>query len=222
MELKRYLSVVFKRLWIIIIALIVTGGLSGYISFYILKPVYEAKTSFYVVYRNSDPRYTVGYSELLAGQLLVKDYRELVRSRLITSKVIEELELEHITPQQLAAKTSISSKNDTRFIEIRIQDHNPEMSALIANKMGEVFTAKAVELMKVETIQTIDKAQTPNIPVKPRPLMNIAISVFAGVMAALGIIFLIEYLDNKIRTEEDVEKLLGLQVLGTIPVLNIK
>src|SRR5699024_11495820 len=53
-------------------------------------------------------------------------------------------------------------------------------------------------------------------PVSPRPVLNIAIAIVLGGMVGVGLAFLLEYLDNSIRTEEDVEKHLGLAVFGSI------
>jgi capsular polysaccharide biosynthesis protein len=68
-----------------------------------------------------------------------------------------------------------------------------------------------------DNVKVVDKAKVPSSPVKPRPLMNIAIAGVLGIMVGLGIIFLIEYLDNTIKTPDDVQKYLGLPVLGSIP-----
>jgi len=56
--------------------------------------------------------------------------------------------------------------------------------------------------------------------VKPRKLLNIAIAAVLGMMIGLGLIFLLEYLDNSIKTEEDVERYLALPVIGAIPEIN--
>ena len=57
----------------------------------------------------------------------------------------------------------------------------------------------------------------PTAPIKPNKVMNIAIAGVLGVMIGLFVIFLLEYLDNKIKTPQDIEKHLGLPLLGVIP-----
>ena len=66
-------------------------------------------------------------------------------------------------------------------------------------------------------IQTMDKALVPQNPVSPNKKLNIAIALFLGLMVSVGIVFLLEYLDNTIKTENDVEKYLHLPILGIIP-----
>ena len=223
MELKQYFNILYKKLWIVLTMPILAAFASAYASFCLLVPVYESNTTLYVINRKADTdQIAIAYNDVMVGQLLVKDYRELVRSRTVTSSVIEQLGLKGFTPERLANMISVNSKNDTRIIEIKVQDTNPVRARDIADKVGEVFIAKVVELMKVENVSIVDKAQIPKMPVKPQPSLNIAAAFLGGLMAAVGLIFLLDYLDDTIKTSADVEKYLGLPVLGTIPVFNIK
>jgi capsular polysaccharide biosynthesis protein len=158
----------------------------------------------------------------MAGQQLVKDYSELIKSRTVTSSVINELKLKDITPESLASKITVSSKNNTRIIEIKVQDGDPNNARAIADKVSNVFISKVIEIMNAQNVGIIDKAETPTNPVKPNKRMNVAIAFLIGIMAAVGLIFFLEYVDDTIKTNEDVEKYLGLTVLGTIPVLSLE
>jgi capsular polysaccharide biosynthesis protein len=75
--------------------------------------------------------------------------------------------------------------------------------------------------MKVENVVVVDHAQVPESPIKPRKTMNVAIAFVLGAMAAVGLIFLLEYLDTSIKTPEDVTTHLGLPVLGVIPLIEV-
>lgn len=221
MELKKYAQIMMKRLWLIILLPVATGLFSAYVSYYVLVPVYEANTTLYVINTpaSAGSENYIDYSLLLAGESLVKDYRELVRSRAVTSVVIDQLKLKDMTSGQLASMISVDSKNETRIIEIGVQDTDPERAARIADTVSTVFVDKVVSLMKVQSVSIVDKAQIPAGPVAPSPVKNITIAVFLGLMAAVGIIFLMEYLDDTIKTAEDVEKYLGVSMLGSIPVM---
>lgn len=222
MELKQYFNIILKRVWILILIPVVTGGASAYVSLFVLNPVYESNTTLYVINKSQDPRSPIAYNDIMAGQSLVKDYRELIKSRLVTAKVIEDLKLNNMTSGALANKISVNSKNDTRLIEIKVQDVNPQRAKEIADRLAAVFVDKVIELMKVETVGIVDTATVQDAPVAPKPAVNIVIAVFAGIMASIGIILLLEYLDDTVKTSEDVEKQLGLTVLGAIPMLEIK
>ena len=219
MELKQYFRVLLKRLWILVLMPLIAAFAASYVSIFLLKPIYESNTTIYVINKQNDFNAKLVYDDMLAGQHLVKDYRELIRSRAVTLTVIENLKLDDLTPAMLASKISVNLKNDTRIIEIRVKDGDPERTRDIADEIAKVFSIKVLELMKVENVSIIDKANLPTDPVEPRLLHNIAIAASAGLFAALGIIFLMEYLDDKINTIEDVREYLNLTVLGTIPVI---
>jgi len=219
LELKEYLKLLLKWMWLIIAVPLLASILSAYISIFILEPVYEANTTLYVIHKSNGSELSIAYNDLLIGQQLVKDYKEIVKSRRITTKVIEELELGYLSPSQLAEKISVDSKNETRLIEIRVQDKDPRTAANIANKVAEVFKEEVVEIMKVENINIVDTAQVPVNPIKPRLLMNVAVAFVLGLLVAVGLAFVIEYFDDTIKSTEDVEQYLELTVLGTIPEL---
>lgn len=222
MELKQYLNMIYKKLWLVIALPLAVALATAYISYFVLDRIYESNTTLYVINKKADDQSMITSNDLLVGQQLVKDYRELIKSRTVTAAVINELQLNGMSSEHLAEKISVGSKNDTRIIEIKVQDIDPQRAARIADKVGDVFISKVIDLMKVENVSVVDRAQTSSTPIQPRPLMNVIIALLAGLMAAVGIIFLFEYLDDTIKTSEDVEKYLGLTVLGTIPVFDIK
>jgi len=111
----------------------------------------------------------------------------------------------------------VDAKNETRLIEIKVQDKDPQRAAEIANKVAEVFKEEVVEIMKVENINIVDNAIVPVNPIKPRLLMNVAVAFVLGLLVAVGLAFVIEYFDDTIKSTEDVEHYLELTVLGTIP-----
>ena len=59
--------------------------------------------------------------------------------------------------------------------------------------------------------------ELPESPVSPNKTMNIAIAFLLGLMVSVGLVFLIEYLDNTYKSKEQLEKELDIPVLGTIP-----
>ena len=83
----------------------------------------------------------------------------------------------------------------------------------IANNMAEIFKSEISQIMRVENVEIIDPAVVPVTPVKPRPMLNIAIAFVLALMVGVGLAFLLEYLDHTIKTPNDVEKFLELPVL---------
>ena len=96
------------------------------------------------------------------------------------------------------------------------------MAASIANTTAEVFKKEIVTIMNVDNVSILAEATVGEnqAPIKPQPLLNIAIALVVGLMAGVGLAFLLEYLDNTVKNEQDIEKLLGLPVLGTIAMID--
>ena len=83
--------------------------------------------------------------------------------------------------------------------------------------MSQVIIIKAAEIVDVENVKVVDDAEVPTSPIKPNKKMNIAIAGVIGLMVGIGIIIAAEYFDNTIKNAEDVQKYLGLSILGEIP-----
>lgn len=213
-DLKQILDILASKLWLIIILPILFSAVGAYLSYYVMDPVYETSTTLYINEKKEGSQ--IAYNDLMVGTQLVKDYRVLIKSRMFTRKVIEELNLENMSTKQLANNVTVNAVNDTRLIEIKAQSAEPVQAKNIANKLAEVFTEKITEIIQIENITIVDSAPLPGNPVKPNPLLNIAIAFTLGIMAGIGTVFFIEYFDDKIRTVEDAEKI-GLSVLGTVP-----
>src|SRR5699024_2413698 len=86
----------------------------------------------------------------------------------------------------------------------------------------ETFQDKIHDIMNVDNVSVLTKAimgDDPS-PVAPKPMLNIAIAIVLGGMAGIGIAILLAYLDKMITTEDDIEKQLGLPLLGVISHIN--
>lgn len=216
-SLKELFFILRKWLWLIITLLIVSMLVSGLVSFYVLDKEYVSFTTL-MVGKPKDyiTESKIEYNDIILNQKLVSTYGELIKMRVVADKVIDNMDLP-ISYEQYRSKINVTLLKDTEIIKIEVNDNEPQVAADIANETAEVFMETVKDIMKVENVQVIDKAEAPLNPIRPRPLLNIAIAGILGVMLGIFIAFLIEFLDNTIKSPEDVEKYLGVPVLGTIP-----
>jgi succinoglycan biosynthesis transport protein ExoP len=91
----------------------------------------------------------------------------------------------------------------------------------LAQKGTETQIAKSIDLGNTSVV-VISEANIPTVPVKPNKTLNMAIAMVLGLMLFTLLAFILEYLDNTIKTPEDVSRELGLSVLGVIPVATAK
>lgn len=214
-DLREYLAIIKKKAWIIAAITAVTTFVSAFLSFFVLSPVYEAKTTLIV---NTDQKNddTITGDEFSVTQRLAVTYGEIIKSRTVLEPVIKNLGLD-ITYEELSKMITVSPVKDTQIINISVQDTNPLKAKDIANSIPEVFTKEVKRITKANSVEVIDKAVEPLSPIKPNKLMNVLIAFVLGIMIGLFVVFLIEYMDNKMKTPQDVEKHLDLPILGVIP-----
>lgn len=174
-----------------------------YNQFYVLKPEYQTFTTLMVGrpkdYQNTNQQ--LDYNEIMVNQQLVTTYGELVKSRVVADDVIRDLKLD-IPFDEFKDKVNVNLVKDTEIIKIEVTDGDPELAAAIANKTAEVFMDKVKDIMNIENVQIIDRAQVTDKPVKPRPLLNMAIAGVLGLMAGIFLAFILEYFDNTIKTRK--------------------
>ena len=215
-DLREYFAIIKKRFWIIGLISVIAMVISGVISFFVLSPVYEAKSTLIVNTEKNEETQMITGDQFSVSQKLAVTYGEIIKSRAVLESVISNLKLDS-EYEDLVEKITVSPVKDTQIISISVQDTNPKKARDIANEIPKVFEKEVKRITKANDIQVIDKAILPENPIKPNKIMNVAIAAVLGMMIGLFVVFVLEYLDNKIKTPQDVEKHLDLPILGVIP-----
>lgn len=207
-------------MWIIIFSVILCIVISGVFSYFVLAPEYQTFTTLMIgkpkSYGNIDNK--LEYNDLLLSQRLVSTYGELVKMRVVVDEVIGNLELD-ISYKDFREKVNVNLVKDTEIIKLEVRDRDPVLATEIANETARVFMQNVKDIMMVENVKIIDKAQVPDIPIKPKPKLNMAIASVLGIVIGVFLVFLLEYLDSTIQTPDDVERYLDLPVIGIIPMI---
>ncbi|MCF7817588.1 MAG: polysaccharide biosynthesis tyrosine autokinase [Kiritimatiellales bacterium] len=113
--------------------------------------------------------------------------------------------------------TSIESQG-AKFRPFRNAQDELESEKFIYNQLKAKHRQEIITLeVPRNPVEIIDTAEPNNRPVSPNLFMNVLLSIFVGLGAGVGLAYFIEYLDTSIKTADDVERLLGLPVLGLIP-----
>lgn len=204
-----------KRWKLITLLTLIAALISGAISYYLLTPVYESSTQILVNQKQSKDQ--LDSNQIQTNIDMINTYSVIIKSPAILEKVIDDLKLEQGV-DQLSQKITINSQENSQVFSLTVQDSNPLKAVEIANAVSGTFQKEIKDIMNVDNVSVLAKAEVKEnpTPVKPSPLLNIAIAVVVGLMAGIGLAFLLEYMDNTIRDEQDIEKILDLPLLGTI------
>lgn len=215
-SLKELFQTLKKRMSLIAIITMLAVMASGIISYFFLTPIYQASTQI-LVNQAKDEQNLYNYNEVQTNLQLINTYNVIIKSPAILELVKNELKLD-ISVGELNEKISVASEKNSQVVILTVQDPDAEVAASIANKTVEVFQKEIKTIMNVDNVSILAKAEVVDnqSPVKPQPLLNVAIALVVGLMVGVGLAFLLEYLDNTLKTEQDIEKVLELPVLGSI------
>lgn len=216
LDLREFFDILRKRLRLIISITVIATLISAIISFYVIDPVYEAKTSI-VVGKSAEKKYE-GYnsSDVAMYQKLITTYAAIAKSGDVAETAAQKLDID-ITAKQLRAVTKVTPQSNTQIIDIKIESKNPENAKKMVDALTEAFMEAAKKIYPTGNVEIMDSAKVPSSPIKPKKALNVAIAFFLGLMVSIGLVFLLEYMDNTIKTESDVEKYLDIPVIGMIP-----
>lgn len=206
-----------KRWKMITLITIVATVISGVFSFFIIDPVYEASTKLFVgKEENSEEVYNS--NDIAMYQKLLKTYSETIKTRDLLTSAIKDSNYD-LEVGAVSSALTVVPVADTQILQIKYQSKDPKEAEIVLKAISNNFIKTAKELVPNGNVRTIEAVEMPEKPVSPNKKMNIAIAFFLGLMVSVGLVFLLEYLDNTYKTKEQLEKELELPVLGVIPTL---
>lgn len=214
-DLKELFEFIKNKLGLLIIITVGICLLGCVYGLFLQKPMYKSYTT--IILSGSDSQIT--QSELSLSKSLVDTYAEIVKSRRVLEKVIEELNLD-TTYEKLSNKISVTSVNNTEIIKIIVTDTDPTEAKNIANVTANYFTKEVVDLYKVNNVNVLDEANTTNIPYNINVAKQIIIYLFIGFIIGAGVLFIIFYFDRTIKSAEQVEQKIKLPILGSVEEFN--
>ncbi|RXT03685.1 YveK family protein [Ammoniphilus sp. CFH 90114] len=221
-DLREIVEIIKKRFVIIILVTLMATVTSGLVSFFVITPIYEASTQLLVNKKESQSEMLVpNFSDIQSNLKLIETYNVIIKSPRVLEKAIENMGLE-MTAGQLSNKIKVNAVQNSQVMSITVSDPDPEKAILIANGIASTFQTEIQTIMNVDNVQILAEAKSQETysPVKPKPFLNMVIAFVVGLMTAVGIVFLLEYLDNTLKSEQDIERILGLSVLGSIATMD--
>lgn len=217
-SLKEIMLIIQKKLLVILLTTFIVVGIVSLISIYFLSPVYQS-TSQILINQSKESKDGYNTVNIETDLQLINTYNIIIKSSKILEKVKSDLHLNE-SIKDIKEKINVKSESETQIINIIVEDSDPIKAANIANKTAEIFKIENADIMKIDNVSILETAIVADHAKQPTPIVLIIISVFIGLMIGIGIAFLLNYFDNKIKREEDIENLVDLPILAVIS--NIK
>ncbi|MDW4326960.1 MULTISPECIES: Wzz/FepE/Etk N-terminal domain-containing protein [Staphylococcus] len=217
LDLSKIFGILRKNLKLLIILPIICLLISVLITFLFLDDKYQASTQVLVNQKESDSQMMA--QEVQSNIQLVNTYSEIVKSPRILDEVSKELNRQY-SSSEITSMLTVTNQADSQVLNISVDSKSGSDSEKIANKIAKVFSNEVPDIMSVDNVSILSKAEGTATKVAPKPLVNLVIGLIVGLILALLVIFIKEMIDKRIKTEEDVENELDIPVLGSIQKFN--
>jgi capsular polysaccharide biosynthesis protein len=216
------LGVLWRRLWtIVLVVLVLTSAVVG---FDLLRtPTYEATIKILIKQKQEKDISPDLGNEVLALEQLTQTLTEAIDTRPVALGVIDRLNL-RLSVKSFLENLSVEQVPGTQFIEVSYEAEDPVRAAQIANAVGAVFSdqaSKANPTTNAITATVWEEAAVPNSDASPNMVRDALLALVLGGMLGVGLAFLLEQHDDRLRSPEDVEEAAGVPSFGGIPEFNV-
>ncbi|MBD3921525.1 lipopolysaccharide biosynthesis protein [Paenibacillus sp. PR3] len=219
MELKQIMQIIRKRLLLITSIVVIVSALVGIKSFMFTEDVYQANSKLIVSQSfNVNGTEMMDYSNIQSNIKLINSYKEIIYSSAILNKVVSAHPELNETPVGIASKLGVSSASDSQVMNIVAVDTNYRHAAEIVNAVAIVFKQEIPKIMKVDNVTILSEAEVNAfaVPTNSSPFKAVILAFIVSLMLAVGLVFLLDYLDDTIKSEEDIVSALELPMLSYI------
>ncbi|MFL0199133.1 YveK family protein [Exiguobacterium acetylicum] len=220
-SLQELFSILRKSFWRILALTIVAALISFAVSSFVIKPTYQADTQILVTPKKQENN-IIDAQQVQSSVTLVNTYRVIIKSPAILGKVQKEVSNAPSSVSSLNNMITVESEQNSQVINVSVQSKDAALASDIANSVANVFSEDIPKLMNVDNVKVLSVSGIPTSPVSPNIILNTAIAAVVGFLLGVGLAFLREVLDRRIRTEEQVQQILDLPVLGSIPDIDSK
>lgn len=214
MELSGYLAI-FRRWWWTLLVAAWVAGLMGYVIAGRIEPTYESSARLLVGPINADT------NTLRASSQLVQTYAELATSSGLMDATVAQMKLPPEAALDLTAAVRTIANDTTRILTIRVEGPDPVLTTQAANEIA----AQLIETtsrggsgtgLSEGQLTVIDFAKEPIVPVAPQVSLIVLMSVAAGLLGAIVLVLLVEYLADRIQDRDELGRATGKRVIGEV------
>ncbi|MDD3184600.1 MAG: Wzz/FepE/Etk N-terminal domain-containing protein [Anaerostipes sp.] len=213
-DLRELFFVLKKHVLIVILTAVVFAGGAGVITKFAMTPIYSSTAQLYVFSKNTS---LANLTDLELGTKLTQDYMVLVTTRPVLNQVIKDLKLSY-TYEDMVGKVTAQNPTDTRILQLTVSDPDPELAQKMTQDLAKVTSTMVAKKMAMDAPTILEDSYLPKNPDSPNTKKNVLAGGILGLCLAAFIILLIHLMNDTVRTEDDIEKYLGLNTLTSIPL----
>ena len=217
-DLRELLLELLAYWQLILISIILAGGIAFAVSKFMMVPKYQSTSELYVLTKSTS---ITSLADIQTGTSLTNDYIVVVKGRPVLEQVIQNLGLRE-DYKSLRDRVELNNPSNSRILEITVTDENPELAKTIADQIAKVSSAFIAEKMDQDPPTIIQNGYADGSPVSPNILKNTVLGGMLGAILSIALVVISYLFNDTITGPEDIEKKLGMNVLGSLPMEEIE
>lgn len=188
--------------------------LAGVYSTFKMKPIYTATVKIFAG-KNEEIQSDYSSNELNSYNTLISSYIEIIKTDDFMKKVIEKGNLD-MAPGQLMGGLNFITAQNAPILTIAYTSGSPEISEKVVKTLSSEFEVGVKEIILntytkiIESVKVVEK-----LPAKGKVIF---VGFMVGLIFGVGLVLVIDYLDDSVTKREQLEKILPIPVLGELPL----
>ena len=209
-----------KLLVVVLVAVLVGGGALAY-NIVTYTPEYESTATLYILRQNESTTTGDAADDFSLALKVVNDCTYLLKSHAVLDEVISTLDL-NMNYKELYSRVSTRNPENTRVLEVTVSADKPELAQTIVDTLCTIGQEKIDAVMGFEQINLFELGTLNAKPSNGYNIINCVLYAVAAAVLTYSAYMIYFLLDDRIHAEDDLEKMLGLSILGDIPDANAK
>ena len=152
-------------------------------------------------------------------QQLMQTYVELASTNNLIESALESINLDKDV-EDVLENLSVVQKENTQILEISYKSIDSKESFDVVNAITNEFIKVSRDIIPNVNIEIIDDAQIAKEPLTNNLLRNLVVAFIGGCVLSVSLVLLMDFFNNTFNSKEDVERNLGLPIIGVIPRYN--
>lgn len=215
LDLSKFMNAIKKNWKLLLILPIIFMLITLLMTMFLMKPKYESNTQ--VLVNQKEKKSELMAQEVQSNIQLVNTYSEIVKSPRILDEVAKKNK--KYSASEIKSMLTATTQAESQILNVNVESGSKKDAEKVANDIAKVFSDEMPNIMNVDNVTILSKANGTASKVSPSLIINLVIGLILGLILALIIIILKEIFDKRIRTEEDIERELNIPVLGSIQKL---
>ena len=212
-DLYEVFRVIVHNIWAILLTALLGASIAAGVTHFLITPMYTSTSMMIVLTKETT---IASIADLQIGTQLTNDYKVLIQSRPVLEETIKKTGLS-LNYRQLRDLITVTNAEDTRILEISVEQPNPKLAKKVCDVLTEVSSEYIGDKMEVQAPKVIEEGEIASVQTSPNITRNVTLGFLLGFLAAVAVVVARYVMNESIVTEDDVQRYLGLTTLASIP-----